>query len=191
VASSTRDNRPPTISSHSPRASILTDVERPCGQDGDADGRDGSGRPARAGATVEARAGEPWRAASWVVISVDPEARARTAEGDLVTLTGRTRDDLVGRRLVDCLHPDDAARAELLLTGTGRRRHPLRVTNRFVHPDGTEVWAESVLISRSTADGDDDVVLVAMPRSATAICPPLRSGRRAHVPPAVPIEPAG
>ncbi|MGC8463543.1 MAG: PAS domain-containing protein [Acidimicrobiales bacterium] len=115
---------------------------------------------------------------SWVVISVDPEARARTAEGDLTALTGRTRDDLVGRRLVDCLHPDDAEQAALLLGGTRPRHHPLRLTNRFVHPDGTEVWAESVLISRSTVDGDDELLLVAMPRATTSTCVPLSQGRQ-------------
>ena len=177
MASPTRQDRPFTISSHSPRASILTGVEKPSGQDGDEDGHAGGRRPTAAVATEEVGASGPWKASSWVVISVGPEARARTAEGDLAALTGRTRDDLVGRQLADCLHPDDAAQAALLLTGSGPRPRPLRVTNRFVHPDGTEVWAESVLIRRSTVDGDDEVVLVAMPRAATATCaPPVEPG---------------
>lgn len=125
------------------------------------------------------------------MISVDPQARARTAEGDLVTLTGRTRDDLVGRRLADCLHPDDAVQAALLLAGPAPHRRPLRVTNRFVHPDGTEVWVESVLISRSTVDGDDEVVLVAMPRAGATTCAPRRRGRSAAGPPVAPAEPTG
>ncbi len=178
------------------RASILTHVDQPfgqdgTGQDGDEDGSDGSSRLAAAvTAGADRPAGTP-TASSWVVISVDPEARARTAEGDLVTLTGRTRDDLVGRRLADCLHPDDAAQAAHLLADPGTQRRPLRVTNRFVHPDGTEVWAESVLISRSTVDGDDEVVLVAMPQAGAAPCSTRRHRRRSGEPPAALAEPAG
>jgi len=144
-----------------PRAQVDTHpVERPRRQDGDDSGHDSGGRPPTTVSTVPQSAVRAGPTSSWVVISVDPEARARTAEGDLATLTGRTRDDLVGRRVVDCLHPDDADQAALLLGGTGPRHHPLRVTNRFVHPDGTEVWAESVLISRSTVDGDDELLVL-------------------------------
>lgn len=161
-----------------PRAQVDTHpVERPRRQDGDDSGHDSGGRPPTTVSTAPEGAVRAGPTSSWVVISVDPEARARTAEGDLATLTGRTRDDLVGRRVVDCLHPDDADQAALLLGGTGPRHHPLRVTNRFVHPDGTEVWAESVLISRSTVDGDDELLLVAMPRATTSTCAPLPRGR--------------
>jgi diguanylate cyclase (GGDEF)-like protein/PAS domain S-box-containing protein len=68
-------------------------------------------------------------------------------------LLARSRDDLVGRSVVEFVHPDDVDLTQAvlarLLTGTARQAE---IVTRYVRPDGTLVW---VHLSASLANDPD------------------------------------
>jgi diguanylate cyclase (GGDEF)-like protein/PAS domain S-box-containing protein len=107
-------------------------------------------------------AGEHDRAA-WMVIRTDSLGVVLDAEGKVEEITGRTRDEVIGRRPIEFMHPDSMRDIAplwmtLLEEGPGATRSSRRC---FVHPDGTHLWAEWTYINRLDADGGGDVLSLA------------------------------
>jgi diguanylate cyclase (GGDEF)-like protein/PAS domain S-box-containing protein len=74
---------------------------------------------------------------------VDLSHEYRWVNGAFCTMLGRPAGLLVGARVMDVVHPDDAPRAaaafDRLLRGTA---HTVRERLRYHRPDGVAVWAE-------------------------------------------------
>ena len=71
------------------------------------------------------------------------------ATGDSFGLTGYRPSDLVGRRLVELVHPDDLERSHEAPTGDGEWSRPYRLVRR----DGSIVWVETRASERPDRPG--------------------------------------
>jgi len=84
-------------------------------------------------------------------------------EGKSRELTGRSPDEMVGTRLIDYIHADSSSDTvtmwlSILAEGPGATRSSRRC---YVHPDGTELWAEAAYLNRLTPDGGGSILMVA------------------------------
>jgi diguanylate cyclase (GGDEF)-like protein/PAS domain S-box-containing protein len=96
----------------------------------------------------------------WILCRLTSDARILEVEGKVVELTGRTVEQVLGSTPLDLLHPDTTGDSvamwwPLITTpgGTARSRRC------FLHPDGTEVWAECTYLNRLTDGGKGGDVL--------------------------------
>ena len=79
-----------------------------------------------------------------VTVRKDQTAVITDADPGIVRLLGWTAEELVGRRAIDLVHPDDHQRAisswmDLLTVPSGEAR---RVRLRHLHRDGRAIWFE-------------------------------------------------
>jgi diguanylate cyclase (GGDEF)-like protein/PAS domain S-box-containing protein len=80
-----------------------------------------------------------------VIAVLDGDATVRFASPSVERLFGYPPESLVGTRLLDVLHPDDAAEATAFLSGlAGEPGATARVAWRLRHPDGSWLNVESV-----------------------------------------------
>jgi diguanylate cyclase (GGDEF)-like protein/PAS domain S-box-containing protein len=108
-----------------------------------------------------AREGEHDRR-GWMLCRFRADGTPLEAEGKVVELTGRTAEEVLALNPLDLFHPDATADVVALwerLTSVGGATATAR--RCFLHPDGTEVWAECMYLNRLTAEGQGDVLLIA------------------------------
>lgn len=73
----------------------------------------------------------------------DLDGRFVQVNDALAMICGRSAEDLVGRRIGDITHPDDAGAADELLSELlAGRRGSYQIESRFLHRSGHEVWVE-------------------------------------------------
>jgi diguanylate cyclase (GGDEF)-like protein/PAS domain S-box-containing protein len=101
-------------------------------------------------------------AVPWMVETLNRRAMVLTVEGDVEHLVGRSAEEVVGRAHTDLLHAESVSDAQQSWTDLLSRPGATRLSRRcFVHPDGTQVWAECTLVNRIDRNGQGDVLLIA------------------------------
>ena len=88
------------------------------------------------------------------MVILDMDIRALRVNNALCEIFGRTRAELLGRRLDDLSHPDDRGDSELVkeVLLSGVQKHHLR-EKRYIHADGHTIWAEVAVSLVTDADG--------------------------------------
>ena len=99
-------------------------------------------------------AGAEYENPVWVIQYLDPVGAAIRTEGLVREVFGCPPADLVGRNVLDVLHPDDHDAAiamwlEVVATPGATRT----IRQRVVHPDGTSVWLESTVMNQLEQSG--------------------------------------
>ena len=70
-------------------------------------------------------------------------------------MTGRTREELIGHKTVEFTHPEDIPASEQFLQGAvGGKPRMIRFDKRYIHKDGSTVWADvsSTLIQSESGE---------------------------------------
>lgn len=73
------------------------------------------------------------------------------------TMLGRSRKQLLGRRLSEIVHPEDLPRTEALLAGLMKDRH--EIEKRYLRPDGSVVWTRTAATLIRDEEGRPEKVL--------------------------------
>lgn len=89
----------------------------------------------------------------------DSAATVLDADAQVLTMLGFEAHEMVGRRSLDLVHPDDQAVAiDNWLAMLSTPEHPHRVRLRHLQGDGTHRWVEISNENRIGADGEGDVI---------------------------------
>jgi diguanylate cyclase (GGDEF)-like protein/PAS domain S-box-containing protein len=100
---------------------------------------------------------------SWLFGRLDPLGRIVEIDGKVAELTGRAAGDVVGLTPLELLHPDCCQDSVALWVDLLGRAGATATSRRcFLHPDGTEVWAELSYVNRLAGDGTGDIVWLAV-----------------------------
>jgi len=79
-----------------------------------------------------------------MALSTSPGGVLVDVNGSLMSMLGRTREDLIGRTVEEITHPDDWQRnAALLSRASDQALHHYRMEKRYVRGDGGLVWART------------------------------------------------
>jgi diguanylate cyclase (GGDEF)-like protein/PAS domain S-box-containing protein len=88
------------------------------------------------------------------MVILDMDIKALRVNNALCEVFGRSREQLLGRRLDDLAHPDDRGDSisvkDILLSGA--QKHHVR-EKRYLHADGHTIWAEVAVSLISDPDG--------------------------------------
>jgi diguanylate cyclase (GGDEF)-like protein/PAS domain S-box-containing protein len=95
-----------------------------------------------------------WEAPTWIIQRLDAIGEVLGTEGMVEEVFGVPPDALVGRNVLEVLHPDDhdAAIAMWLEVVSQPDTHRT-IRQRVVRPDGSTVWLESTVINQLERDG--------------------------------------
>ncbi len=96
---------------------------------------------------------------SEVITVVDPELRIQWQSPTVARVLGTGAGETSGRRLSECVHPDDVRTLEHQLATAIRRPGPVRFTARFRHAQGHWCHLETIAESRLTDPALQGVVL--------------------------------
>jgi len=77
-------------------------------------------------------------------------------------IVGRTRDDLLGRRMQDLTHPDDVAANLVLFEQAIASGEPFEIEKRYVRPDGSLVWVNNTVNLIHAAGGGSVPTMLAI-----------------------------
>jgi diguanylate cyclase (GGDEF)-like protein/PAS domain S-box-containing protein len=93
-------------------------------------------------------------APTWIIQYLDGVGSVIRTDGLVEEVFGRNRDDLIGRNVLEVLHPDDHDAAiamwlEVVATPGATRT----IRQRVVRPDGTSVWLESTVMNQLDQTG--------------------------------------
>ncbi|MCU1376556.1 MAG: Blue-light-activated protein, partial [Actinomycetia bacterium] len=110
--------------------------------------------PIEASEEVPAHDVAGFEAPTWVVQHLDPIGAVVRTDGLVEEVFGRSPEELVGRNVLDVLHPDDrdAAIAMWLevVAAPGATR---TIRQRILRPDGTWLWLESTVMNQLAEAG--------------------------------------
>jgi diguanylate cyclase (GGDEF)-like protein/PAS domain S-box-containing protein len=96
---------------------------------------------------------------SWSFQEVDPVGTVLRCDGDTVGLFGRSADEMVGRSIVEMLHPDDREAAVTMWIEVMSTPGSARVMEMRTAPtEGVERWVESTVTHR--LDGPQQAMVV-------------------------------
>ena len=87
------------------------------------------------------------------IAETDLSGRFVTVNDRYCEILGRTRDDVLGRRIQDFTHPDDLPRNVTLFGNMVRHGEPFQIEKRYLRPDGSPVWV-SVTVNLIRVPGD-------------------------------------
>lgn len=87
-----------------------------------------------------------------------PEGRFQRVNDELCRMLGRTREDLLRSGIQDVTHPDDLENTLKAVEQLRTTGGPVSIDKRYVRPDGTVVFANSI-VSRIDSDGGPPSVL--------------------------------
>ena len=92
---------------------------------------------------------------------LDLEVRIQRINDSLLTMLGRTREQMLNMTLQDVTHPDDQGddRPVTALLSSGAQKDHVR-EKRYIHADGHTIWAEVALSWITHADGSPSHYLV-------------------------------
>lgn len=71
------------------------------------------------------------------------DGRFLRANDELCRILGRTRDEVLRSTVLDVTYPDDVPPSLLAVAEALRTNQPVSLDKRYMHPDGTPVWANS------------------------------------------------
>jgi diguanylate cyclase (GGDEF)-like protein/PAS domain S-box-containing protein len=98
----------------------------------------------------------------WILGRTNVTSTILEIEGKVLELTGRTAEEVIGLTPVDLMHPDscgDSVAMWWTLIAAGGNTATSR--RCFLHPDGTEVWAECTYLNRLGESGKHDILWMA------------------------------
>lgn len=78
-----------------------------------------------------------------IVTECDLDGRFRYVSPAVTTVTGYTEDEVVGKRALDFVHPDDRARVEQELGRALRSPGVTQIEHRHIRKDGEVIWVQS------------------------------------------------
>jgi diguanylate cyclase (GGDEF)-like protein/PAS domain S-box-containing protein len=92
-----------------------------------------------------------FEAPTWIIQHLDPLGVVLHTEGMVEEVFGVPATALVGRNVLEVLHPDDHdAAVAMWLEVVGDAGATRTIRQRVVRPDGTEVWLESTVMNQLT-----------------------------------------
>ena len=90
------------------------------------------------------------------------DGRFVSVNGHFCELVGRTRNDLLGLRLSDIVHPDELDAQAASASRVAASREPVTEERRFVHTNGRVVWAASTISLIDTGGRRQTLLFVAI-----------------------------
>ena len=105
------------------------------------------------------------------VAQSDLEGRIELANPRFCEITGSSASDLVGRRMLDLTHPDDATENARLFNALVADGTPFQIEKRYLRPDGSAVWVSNQVSLIHDDDG--------RPRGAVAVALDISQRRAA------------
>lgn len=81
-----------------------------------------------------------WRLSTDIMLVADLDGRILSANPAWTGLLGWTQEELVGRTLLEFIHPDDAHASAAEIERLRRGEHAPRFENRYRHKDGSHRW---------------------------------------------------
>ncbi len=94
------------------------------------------------------------------ICETDLEGRIVRVNDRYCQIVGRTRDDLLGRRMQDLTHPDDIAANLVLFQQAAVSGEPFEIEKRYVRPDGSVVWVNNTVnLIRAAGSGSVPTML--------------------------------
>ncbi len=106
------------------------------------------------------------------IAQTDPEGRFLMVNERYCEIVGRSASELAALRLSDITHPEDLPRNSALFEGLLGDGGNFVVEERYVRPDGTQVWVRKQVSAVRDADGT--------PRSGFAIVEEITERKRAE-----------
>jgi PAS domain S-box-containing protein len=103
---------------------------------------------------------------------VDLEGRFVLVNDRQCQILGRTREELLGQRMLDVTHPDDRPAYAALLQTMLATGEPFAIEKRYLRPDGTAVWVSNHVSLTRDAEG--------LPRYITALVQDVTRRRQAE-----------
>src|SRR5690606_26767665 len=98
----------------------------------------------------------------WILGRLDANSAILEIEGKVRELIGRPPAEVIGQSPVDLMHPDSTGDSVSLWWRLMREPGSTATSRRcFVHPDGTEIWAEQTYLNRFGPEGKGDVLWMA------------------------------
>ena len=93
------------------------------------------------------------------VAHLDLEGRLTLVNPRYCEITGHTEAQLLGRRAIDFVHPDDRAQDVALFDRLVDEGQPFDLEKRYLRSDGSVVWARAAVTATSDADGERVAVI--------------------------------
>ncbi|HET8695920.1 MAG TPA: ATP-binding protein [Gammaproteobacteria bacterium] len=87
------------------------------------------------------------------IASVHPDERIALVNDRFCEIVGRTREQLLGKRIRDITHPDDVTRSVQLFEDAKKDGRSYTAEKRYVRPDGSIVWVSIDVSSLSMGRG--------------------------------------
>jgi diguanylate cyclase (GGDEF)-like protein/PAS domain S-box-containing protein len=97
--------------------------------------------------------------ANWMFASLTIAGTIRSIEGKCNEVLGVPADELIGRNLLEFLHPDAFDDSLPMWLGLIEERGSTRSSRKYYkRPDATEVWVETAYLNRLNPDGTGDIL---------------------------------
>jgi PAS domain S-box-containing protein len=104
------------------------------------------------------------------IASVQADERIALVNDRFCEIVGRTREELLGKRIRDITHPDDVAQSVQLFANAKRDGRSYTMEKRYVRPDGSIVWVSIDVSSLSIGRGE--------PLATMGICQDITSRKQ-------------
>ena len=97
----------------------------------------------------------------WLLQELTPLGEIIRTDGDVEHIFGRQPDELVGRYVLDLIHPDDHAPSLEMWTAVLARPDEMRtIRERVMRPDGSLCWIEASVLNRLDADQGGSILSI-------------------------------